>query len=121
MNIIPKSPIESNNAVIQTNVETEAVRIASHTNISFDQLTDPLYSSSSSTNSNTPISPNLLATIDTSTDFDSIANIFEEILAQANSNPMHHDHHPTYFHPYERYLPIVRTHAASAHPSYFTP
>ncbi|CAF4513497.1 unnamed protein product, partial [Rotaria magnacalcarata] len=38
MNIIPKSPIESNNAVIQTNVETEAVRIASHTNISFDQL-----------------------------------------------------------------------------------
>ncbi|CAF4592585.1 unnamed protein product, partial [Rotaria magnacalcarata] len=40
---------------------------------------------------------------------------------QANSNPMHHDHHPTYFHPYERYLPIVRTHAASAHPSYFTP
>ncbi|CAF3131304.1 unnamed protein product [Rotaria socialis] len=122
MNIIPKSPVESNKAVIRTNAETEAVRIASHINISFDQLADPLYSSSSSsTNSNTPISPNLLATIDTRADFDSIANIFEEILAQTNSNSMHHDHHPTYFHPYERYSPIVRTRAPSVHTSYLTP
>lgn len=67
------------------------------------------------------MSSNLLSTIDLQNDFDSFANIFEDILAQKNPNSIRNDHQSSYFHPYENYSPIIRTHSSSTHQSIFTP
>ncbi|CAF1069086.1 unnamed protein product [Rotaria sordida] len=119
--ISPTSPIENHNNIIQTNVENEVVRITSQTNMSIDQYTDPFYSSSSSTNCNTPISTNLISTIDNHNDYENISNIFEEILSQTNSNPIRYNNYSRYYHPYEPYSGFIQNYTSPMHPSFFKP
>ncbi|CAF2978239.1 unnamed protein product [Rotaria sp. Silwood2] len=119
--ITPTSSIENHNNIVQTNVETEVVRTASHTNMSVDQYTDPLYSSSSSTKSNTPISPNLISTINNHNDYENISNIFEEILSQTNSDSIRYDHYSRYYHPYDPYSSFCQGYGSSMHPPFYKP
>ncbi|CAF3494876.1 unnamed protein product [Rotaria sp. Silwood2] len=89
--------------------------------MSVDQYTDPLYSSSSSTKSNTPISPNLISTINNHNDYENISNIFEEILSQTNSDSIRYDHYSRYYHPYDPYSSFFQGYGSSMHPPFYKP
>jgi len=121
MTALPSSSMENNNLVLITE-EISVIQATTHIDMSLNQYTDPLYSSSSSTNSNTPISTDLISTIDNPNEQEDIWNIFEELSSQMNSDSIQqHDHHSIHYHPYKSYSSTVQSHIPSIYQSFLTP
>ncbi|CAF5056204.1 unnamed protein product, partial [Rotaria sp. Silwood1] len=117
----PTSPIANQDNITRTDVETEVVQTASQSNISLDHYTDPLYSSWSSTNSDTQISPDSMPTIDNHNDYENISNILEDMLSKTNFDSLEHDYYSKHYHSYDPYSSFIHSYTPSLHPYFFKP
>ncbi|CAF1135039.1 unnamed protein product [Rotaria sp. Silwood1] len=117
----PTSPIANQDNITRKDVETEVVQTASQSNISLDHYTDPLYSSWSSTNSDTQISPDSMPTIDNHNDYENISNILEDMLSKTNFDSLEHDYYSKHYHSYDPYSSFFHSYTPSLHPYFFKP
>lgn len=100
-------------------VQADLIPTTAHADVSLDQYTDLLYSSSSPS-SGTPQSNDLVPAVSNPAEQQAIWNIFDQITSQMNAESLQHEHHALHFHPYKSFGSI-QSHTSSLYSSYLAP
>ncbi|UJR32194.1 hypothetical protein I4U23_019658 [Adineta vaga] len=110
--------MENHLNIVPITEQTDYIQPTLHVDISPEQYSDLLYSSTS--DSNTPILSDLIPTLNNSTEQNNIWNIFDQISSQMNSDAIQHNHHPIHYHPYKSYSSNIQRRISSIYSSYLT-